>query len=1124
MPKTELANSSGPTNPSVVGRAGAFIGRRPELDEMRSALREAVAGSGRLVLLSGEPGVGKTRLAEELAREAQARGTHVALGRCWEGGGAPAYWPWVQIIREAARSLSPAGLVEIRAATGYIAQMIPELRPALPAIDSATETHGMPSLPASVDRPEQARFQLFDSISVLLRSAATVKPLLLIVDDLHAADADSLLLLKFLARDLPQSRILVIGTYREIEVRRSVQQAELLGELIREASCFPLRGLCREEIAEFIENYLGRAIDQTLLESLVRTTEGNPFFLDEIIRLMKVEGKLLSTSPQEPRFTIPDGIRSAVRRRLAPLSDNARLALAVASVIGHEFEFALLQRISKLAAAQLTESLDQAIELGLVIEASAARYRFSHAIIPEVLRAEISRPRLIQLHQRAAEAIEELHRGDLDAHAAAIALHYEQTLLPDDRTARPTLLARRRRKIADYARRGAERSLKQLAYGEAARLYQMALDALADANARPQQGEVLLGLGEALRKAEDWPEAKQVFARATDLARELGNTDLLARAALASGSWSTTLFGANVDAEVVGLLQGAMAAVGHRDSGIRAALLARLAQELAASEGRERSLTLCEEAIEVARRVDDAGAMVSALWTQHQLLWGPHDVEKRLDAASEIVRLAEKAGALDWALSAREFRLSALVELGRIDLADREIETYTALQERTGQSFGTIERYRAMRCLMRGDFQRAEQYARDLIKIAQRRQDQPLLTAFGTLMIQIRAEQGQADKNENPIHDYAVQFPTLAIARCGLADVYAGEGREAEARQEFERFAADDFVGISLDCNWIISLTTLCGVCIFLHDERRAETLYELLRPYSRRNVTIGWADVSYGSLERHLGRLAALMKRFDQAKTHFLAALRFDQQMEAPPFVAHTRYEYGSMLLRRGREGDREEALSLLGLALDSASTLGMKDLEMRVQGLIATTVGPDVAAAPASVERVNASAPPPPGRAIASVLFTDVVGSTERLTELKDRRWAELLARLHQALRKEVVDFGGREINTAGDGMLSIFNDPAAAIRCAFAIAASAQRLGLQVRAGIHTGECEFLGDNVAGIAVHIGARVAARAGAGEVMVSSTVRDLLAGGEIVFGDRGATALKGVPGEWHLYSVEPPG
>jgi class 3 adenylate cyclase len=184
--------------------------------------------------------------------------------------------------------------------------------------------------------------------------------------------------------------------------------------------------------------------------------------------------------------------------------------------------------------------------------------------------------------------------------------------------------------------------------------------------------------------------------------------------------------------------------------------------------------------------------------------------------------------------------------------------------------------------------------------------------------------------------------------------------------------------------------------------------------------------------------------------------------------------------------------------------------------------TAGEDsLGIAPINVEK--ASAEVPTRRAIASVLFTDVVGSTQRLTELKDRRWSELLERLRQSLRKEIKDFGGREINTAGDGMLVIFNDPGQAIRCAFAIAACAEELELQVRSGIHTGECEFVGADVAGIAVHIAARVVARAGAGEVMVSSTVRDLLAGGEMTFADRGLSVLKGVSGQWRLYAVEHP-
>jgi class 3 adenylate cyclase len=147
-------------------------------------------------------------------------------------------------------------------------------------------------------------------------------------------------------------------------------------------------------------------------------------------------------------------------------------------------------------------------------------------------------------------------------------------------------------------------------------------------------------------------------------------------------------------------------------------------------------------------------------------------------------------------------------------------------------------------------------------------------------------------------------------------------------------------------------------------------------------------------------------------------------------------------------------------------------------------------------------------------------LVASTERAIELKDRRWVELLKEFHESQLEEITNFHGRRIVTTGDGMLAVFGDPAEAIRCAFAIGRTAERLGLRVKSGIHTGECEFIGSDVAGITVHIGARVAARAESGQVIVSGTVRDLLAGSETVFNDLGAASLKGIPGEWRLYSV----
>src|SRR5215469_4730109 len=200
--------------------------------------------------------------------------------------------------------------------------------------------------------------------------------------------------------------------------------------------------------------------DRQLLEALTATTEGNPFFLDEIVRLMRAESRLASPGPSGTRFNLPDSIRTTVRRRLSPLLDHARRALAIASVIGHEFEFSVLLQVSELTEEQLGEALDQAIASGLVMEAPRAKhYRFTHAIIPEVLRSDLSRKRLPALHWQIASAIERQHRGQLDAHAADIATHYQRALLANASEAGRTPAARSRLKIVNYARRGAKQAV-----------------------------------------------------------------------------------------------------------------------------------------------------------------------------------------------------------------------------------------------------------------------------------------------------------------------------------------------------------------------------------------------------------------------------------------------------------------------------------------------------------------------------------------------------------------------------------------------------------------------------------------------------------------------------------------
>ncbi|MGH7858613.1 MAG: ATP-binding protein, partial [Candidatus Binatia bacterium] len=347
-----------------------------------------------LFLLSGEPGIGKTRLAEELVDLALRRGARAFWGHAWEGGGQPAYWPWVQILRSYVRSEEPAVLApELDGGAAYLSQLVPELQACLPV------SHGGPSA-ARLDS-DNARFYLFDSVTDFLRRGAGRRPLVIVLDDLHAADLPSLLLLKFVAAELRETRILAIGTYREVEARRAPEVASFVADLGRAGRHLAIRGLTERDIAVFIEKSVGITPSPELVSAVHRVTEGNPFFADEIVRLLAAEGRLQSAEALGAKLRLPDGVREAIRRRLAPLSHKCQEILTVAAVVDHEFDARLLQAVSDRPMTEVTEVLDDAVVAGIVEQRSPpfGRFRFSHALICETLYEEISSARRQRLHR-----------------------------------------------------------------------------------------------------------------------------------------------------------------------------------------------------------------------------------------------------------------------------------------------------------------------------------------------------------------------------------------------------------------------------------------------------------------------------------------------------------------------------------------------------------------------------------------------------------------------------------------------------------------------------------------------------------------------------------------------------
>ncbi len=1063
-------------------------------------------------MLAGEPGIGKTRLTEELTKEAASHQVRVLWGRCWEGGGAPAYWPWIQALREAIRSCESTELVAARSWLQYIARMLPELQSSLPEGEfSAGSLPAMLSVPGQQNDPEPARFRLFDCITNFLRLVAA-NPLMLALDDIHSADADSLLLLSFFARSLRDTRIIVVATYRDVEAEQSRYDA-LLKEIEREGICIPLRGLAESEVAEFVQCNTGVVAENGLVSALHQATGGNPFFLDETVRLMIADRTSPRGNSGNEGFAIPEGVRAATRRRLAPITETSRRVLTIASVIGYEFDLDLLAGLSQLTREQLMEALSEAASHRVIREVTGTygRYRFNHAIIAEVLRSDVGRTELIRLHRRVAESLEDLHQANLRPYFARLAHHYLEALPegPVD-------------KAVNYARLGAESARTQLAYTEAARLYHSALLAL-EATAHPDEAlrcEVLLGLGEAESKAGTREEAYRAFRRAADIARSLGRTDLLARAALAPGMWA--VIPGTVDVEWIALIEEALRRVEPQDSALRALLLARLATELYWTERREAALSLVREGVEVARRIDDRSALVSTLWTQYRAQWGPDGAERRLEAATEMVALAQNAGDQDWLLKAHELKIAALVELGDVQKADYEIAAYEKLEKDSGQASGTVERFRAMRALATGEFQEAERLSRLALAIAQRRQEQIAIMSVGGQLTWLSYERGTVGDWIPALKAQATESPALMIARCALALFYLQIGDLSSAKGEFEYFAAHDFTRIPRDWNWMGAITALATVCAGLSDARRAAVLYQLLLPYADRNIMVGWADMCYGSASHHLGLLATTLGHLDDSQAHFEAAIEFDLKMGARAALLHTQVSYAAMLLARGRASDSQRALEMAKSARDLAYKLGMNplvreasDLEARAQGSGQPPRGEATRIAPVESGRT--------GRMLATIMFLDIVESTARAAQVGDHRWGEQMREYYAEVRRHLVSFGGREINTFGDDFFALFDAPAKAVRCACAIRDAMLKLGLKIRAGVHTGECELDDGKITGIAVHIGARMVRQAEPGEVAVSSTVRDLVVGAGIGFDDRGNRSLKGVPGEWRVFVAKTP-
>ncbi len=606
--------------------AADFVGRHYEMRELHAGLAEALAGRSRLFLVTGEPGIGKSRIAREIAATAERQEIRVAWGASSDAAGAPPYWPWVQISRALVRASAPLRTVQ---------------NPPAPEIDKfigrAGSCAGAPI--AEPLAPELARFRLFEAVSGLLRDCAATRPLLLILDDLHEAGQPSWLMLRFIAREIRDARLMVVVTYRELEANRDPGLLQVIADLLRAGSQLSLGGLSEAEIAQFVEQRTGRQPGPRLVSELRRATGGNPFFVTEVVRSLIATAAPTGQGIGEPAaFTIPESVRASIAGRLAALPEPAERVLAAAAALGGRFQLGPLQRVCEAQADELMGVLDAASAAEIVVPAAEGgmRYRFSHALVRDAVYERLDAARRLRLHHRILRVLEELYRAEPDAHLDELAYHAV--------AAAP--LGGREMAIA-YAIRAGEAAHATFAYEQAAQHWQAALTLLEEDGGQPLRLAALLErLGAVLSITEfSRPKGIECLERAAAIYERAGRkhegAQARARLALMLSRRAPAMDIRRAMAE----FRRAERVLGRLpDNPSQVWLYSGLAAAAMQAHRTEEGLAAARRALEVATRLGD-----QPLWLQAAVRYAESifDVGRLAEAAALIERAWQEADRLN---------------------------------------------------------------------------------------------------------------------------------------------------------------------------------------------------------------------------------------------------------------------------------------------------------------------------------------------------------------------------------------------------------------------------------------------------------------------------------------------
>lgn len=865
----------------------ALVGRDRELEELRTVLADARTGRPRVVVLRGDAGIGKTSLARAIAHEAGEALWSTAIA----DGSAPAFWPWRTLLTTHVARTAPATLAaQIGECGAELSRLVPELRRRLPGLDL---------LPPPADA---GRYPLFLAVARMLGAAALAAPLVVVLDDLQSADTDSLLLFDFLANEVRAGGLLLVATVRSGVAGHSPEFRRVLGALLGrpEARLLQVEGLDRRAVGRLVGTVAGHPAPPAAIEAIHRRTEGNPFFVAELVRLLTTSGSLNETGRPGAPAAIPPGVDAVVAGRLAALSEPCRTVLRTGAVIGRSFTLSLVRELTGEPEQSVLRSLEEAVATGLLREGVTDQFVFAHPLVHEVVRASIARARQTRLHRRIAELME----ADPANHAELAHHWYAAGDEPE-------------RALEHTARAAAEAGASG-AYAEAATLYEQALSLAGDDPA------LLVALGHARRAAGEIATARQAFLAAAAAARAARDAPLLARAALGLGGvWDPATV---LDEELRALLAEALTGSDRLDAELRVELRARYARAL-------EDVTLATRAVATARELGRPAPLLAALVALHCAADGL-DADRRLTMTEELAALAEAIGDRE-----RQVQAALMLARSRLEHADRAAAVGAQYRAVDGAAALRSQQYAAVPALfdlawsfVDGRFDDVERLARSG-PIAERPRDDPLGLGVANLyLVAARREQGRLAEL-GPLLDLAASYPNYPAVRYALPALFLGAGRAEEARAALA-------VEVSSETPpWGLGL--MAEACVELADRPRAIELYGLLRRHAGHALVVSNALLCLGPADRPLGMLAALLGRPQDAIRHFEMALTVARRLSARPALVRTRVDLAGVLLARGRPDDRARAARLLDTT--DAAELGMTALA-------------------ATAERLRAAPPPTP------------------------------------------------------------------------------------------------------------------------------------------------------------------